>query len=113
MIGKRADVECILSALDLYIMPSLYEGLPVSLVEAQVNGVPSIVSDSITKEVAFNDNLQYLSINQGYDKWVENALIQIQKPHCANIGVIKDHGFDIRDTADMYRKLIQIGDING
>ncbi|HFU4497079.1 TPA: glycosyltransferase [Streptococcus suis] len=109
-VGKRSDVAELLSAMDIYVMPSLYEGLPVSLVEAQVNGVTSIVSDSITKTVAFNDNLHYKSIDT-VDEWAD-LICQGAYAHEANIKKIVENGFDIMDTCRIYREIIMNEGIN-
>jgi hypothetical protein len=52
-------------------MPSLYEGLPLSLIEAQANGLRCIVSEKITDEVDKTGNLIFLPIDQGADCWVQ------------------------------------------
>lgn len=49
--GVRSDVNEILQAMDIFVMPSIFEGLPVTLIEAQASGVPSLITDTITKEV--------------------------------------------------------------
>lgn len=61
------------SAIDYFLLPSLYEGLPMVGVEAQVNGVPCLFSDSITKEIKLNDNVKFLKINKKED-WCKNIL---------------------------------------
>lgn len=49
--GVRSDVNEILQAMDIFVMPSIFEGLPVTLIEAQASGVPSLIANTITKEV--------------------------------------------------------------
>lgn len=49
--GVRSDVNEILQAMDIFVMPSIFEGLPVTLIEAQASGVPSLITNIITKEV--------------------------------------------------------------
>ena len=106
-LGKRSDIECLLSSMDLFIMPSLYEGLPVSLVEAQANGVPTLASNTITKEVKFNDNLRYCSIDSGVSKWIEE-IPKLGKEHVANIKEIVQRGFDIKDTCKKYMDILKV-----
>lgn len=70
-LGVRSDVNRLLQAFDVFIFPSLYEGLPVTLIEAQGAGVPCLISNTITSEVDMGINLvEYLPLN---DKmaWVE------------------------------------------
>ena len=61
--GLRSDVSDCLNAIDMVIMPSLYEGLPVVMIEAQANGLPILVSDRVTRECAVLDNIVYLPID--------------------------------------------------
>lgn len=66
LLGNRRDVNEIMSASDCFLFPSLYEGLPTVLIEAQVNGLPIICSDRITEEVIIDkriDQLQLETIN--------------------------------------------------
>lgn len=68
-LGIRKDIDKILSGLDLFILPSLYEGLPVVLVEAQASGLNCLVSNNVTKEVAVTNNIFYLSLDDTYNDW--------------------------------------------
>src|SRR5207249_2667784 len=56
-MGVREDINRILQAFDVFIFPSLHEGLPVSLIEAQATGLPCLISDSISQEVDLGLNL--------------------------------------------------------
>lgn len=71
-LGHRDDIPDIMQALDLFFMPSLHEGFPLSLVEAQAAGLKILSSDKITKEVTFTDNIIFLPIDKGADIWVES-----------------------------------------
>lgn len=71
-LGQRDDVADILMALDVFLFPSLFEGFPVSLVEAQCAGLPCLVSDTITQEVAITDLIHFLPIHEGAEAlWVK------------------------------------------
>ncbi len=67
-LGVRNDVNRILSASDKFLFPSFYEGFPISLIEAETNGVLCVVSDAITNEVCF-DNCVRLSLEDSIDTW--------------------------------------------
>lgn len=69
-LGSRSDaVDVMASTFDFIAFPSLYEGLPLTVVEAQAVGVPIIVANNITKEAEFNSNLvQYMSLNDTTDR---------------------------------------------
>lgn len=69
-LGIRNDVPRILNGFDVFAMPSLYEGLPVSLIEAQANGLIEVVSDRVTTEMNVTDLISFLPIDG--DMSVEN-----------------------------------------
>lgn len=70
-LGLRDDVSELLNAFDIFLLPSLFEGLPVVLIEAQANGLKQIVSNTITDEVDITDLIEYLPIDEGEQQWVE------------------------------------------
>lgn len=109
-LGVRRDVPDLLSAMDAFLMPSLYEGLPVSLVEVQANGLPALVSDSITKDVRLKDNLQYLDLAAGPDAWAEKALELIDGGlRNDDPSRVIERGFDITKTVGIYEKIVVEG----
>lgn len=97
--GTRNDVSDLLNAFDLFVLPSLYEGLPVVGIEAQANGLKCVFSSSITKEVDLFDNV-YIDLNAGYDKWVDEIL-RIDKMHnIENAYRMAEFGFDINSECE-------------
>lgn len=70
--GNIDNVSEYLNAIDIVIMPSLYEGLPLTLVEQQANGLQCIVSDTITEEVDKTGNLCFVSLNASISEWVQS-----------------------------------------
>lgn len=68
-LGVRSDVPELLNAFDVFVLPSLYEGLPVVLIEAQSNGLREIVSDRITKEMDITDLIEFLPIDGTEKQW--------------------------------------------
>lgn len=72
-LGLRKDVYRILQAMDIFVFPSLYEGLGISLIEAQVAGLPCLVSNAIQDEAIITNNVKKLSIERNNIKeWIEN-----------------------------------------
>ncbi len=106
-LGVCDNVNKLLSAMDLFLMPSLYEGLPVSLVEVQANGLPALVSDTITKDVAMQKNLHYMSLKASSDEWAGAALSIIKNnERSLDTGCISENGFNIKKTVDLYESII-------
>ncbi|MBF0713853.1 glycosyltransferase [Gemella sp. GH3] len=63
LIDPQYNISSWLSAFDIFVLPSIFEGLPLSALEAQANGLPVLVSDKITKELKIVNNIDYLSID--------------------------------------------------
>lgn len=62
-LGRRADVSELYQALDVFAMPSLFEGVSIALLEAQSNGLPCLISDTLSDEGLVNDNIKKLPIS--------------------------------------------------
>lgn len=71
--GQRNDVNEILQAMDIMIFPSLFEALPLSLIEAQASKLPCLISDAVTNEVKFNDNVDFMSLDCSAEQWALRA----------------------------------------
>ena len=68
-LGVRSDVAQLWKGIDVFLFPSLFEGLPLVVIEAQAAGVFTILSDSITKEVQVTDQLEFVSLHQSAKEW--------------------------------------------
>lgn len=76
LAGVREDINKLYSVMDVFFMPSLYEGLPVSAVEAQAAGLPCVYSDNVPRETDITGTGTFLSLDADIDKWtktLENA----------------------------------------
>ncbi len=73
-LGNRNDVNKIMSIADIGILTSLYEGLPVVLVEMQAAGLPVLCSDSVTKEVNITKKIKYIDLKYGSKYWSKEIL---------------------------------------
>lgn len=99
--GVRSDIPELLQAMDVFLFPSLFEGLPVTVIEAQAAGLPCLISKNITDEVKITDLVQFISIRDSVDIWVECILkvskaIQRKNMHQQII----DAGYDINSAAE-------------
>ncbi len=72
--GVRSDVPQLLSAMDVFLFPSLYEGMPNTVVEAQATGLPCVISDTITREANITGLVTYLPLSASTAAWVEKVL---------------------------------------
>nr|WP_280518681.1 glycosyltransferase family 1 protein [Lederbergia wuyishanensis] len=100
-IGIRNDIERILQALDVFVFPSFYEGVPVSLIEAQAAGLPCIISDQITRDIDLDLNLiNFVPLNDPII-WVDRIMEKVSVIQRASFdsNVFLNKGFDIKSTA--------------
>jgi len=74
-LGSRTDVDELYQAADCFFLPSNFEGLPVTCIEAQANGLPCIVSDTISKEIVYTDLVEFVEIDS-LEKW-KKALLAV------------------------------------
>lgn len=72
--GVRADISDLMQAMDVFVFPSLYEGLPVTLIEAQASGLPCVVSDTITKEIYLTNLIKSVELSSTVKEWSEEIL---------------------------------------
>lgn len=71
-LGNRSDVNELYQAMDVFLMPSFFEGVPVVGVEAQFSDLPCIFSDRVPKEVKFNAKTQFVKLEANLDEWVRS-----------------------------------------
>lgn len=67
--GETKDVPSVLAAMDCFVFPSLFEGLGIVLLEAQINGLPCVVSDVVPQETKLGESYYKLSLEDNIDKW--------------------------------------------
>lgn len=104
--GIRTDVHKLMLAMDAFVMPSWFEGLPVSLVEAQASGLPIIASDTISYDSDITGTILFKSINDIPQKWADYILQWVrEKGRTDNIHLIKKAGFDSTETS---KKILNI-----
>lgn len=106
--GRRSDIAGIYSAMDLFILPSCWEGLPLVMVEAQANGLPVLASDVITQDAQCTDRTFYKPLDHGALSWAEQ-LQQIKNSNFDRMvddrGNIAEKGFDIHTEAEKLRSI--------
>lgn len=98
--GIRDDVNELLQAFDLFVFPSIFEGLPVTVIEAQAAGLKCILSDTITKEVDITGNVDFVSLNKSSKEWAYEVLkYKDGYARGSTNELILKAGYDIKDTA--------------
>ena len=110
--GMQSQVEKFLSAIDVFVFPSIWEGMPLSVIEAQASGVKCIISSNIDNSVAVTNNITFLPIDDGVSVWVDeidksmnNMNSDRQTQSNINIEMIRNAGYD---TEVSVNNLVQV-----
>lgn len=107
-LGSRQDIPACLSAMDLFLFPSIREGLSVATIEAQASGVPVLTSDSVSSEVAVTDLVYQMSLREPAEEWAKKALELIGQSRLsgrrAYADAVKAAGFDAVDLAQKMQR---------
>ena len=98
-LGIRSDVADLMQAMDVFVFPSLYEGLGIVLIEAQAAGLPCVVSDTIPREAYLTDLITAEKLSSSVEKWAEKILKKRYFPRTDRRDEIAAHGFDITTEA--------------
>ena len=99
-LGVRSDVADLMQAMDIFVFPSLYEGLPVTMVEAQAAGLPCIISDKVPPECILTEGLvDVMPLSASRETWAEKILAKRAIPRTDRRAEIAAHGFDITTEA--------------
>lgn len=72
-LGRRDDINELMIGMDLFLLPSRFEGLPIVMVEAQCSGLPCLVSSNITREIKIQDNVKYKPLGDSCSSWATEA----------------------------------------
>lgn len=101
-LGVRNDVNDIYNAMDCFVFPSLYEGMPNTVIEAQTNGLNCIISNQITADVKLNSKVHFCSLNN-LKEWCDfiNPSMDREKDYV----IIKNKGYDIEDVSEKFIKI--------
>lgn len=98
--GVRADVNALMQAMDVFVFPSLYEGLPVTMIEAQAAGLHCVISDRISAECVVTDGLvTRMKLGESPESWAECILKKARLPREDHSQEIRAAGYDIDAAA--------------
>ena len=99
-LGWEDNINDFLQAFDMFCLPSKFEGLPISAIEAQASGLPCLISDSVTDEVNITGLVEFLPLNE--DKWIEDMISAKRSDGRKDTRqAFVESGFDIRASAEL------------
>ena len=98
-LGERSDVPHLLQAMDLFMMPSTFEGQPFVLIEAQCSGLPCLISDVINDDICLTSHVSKMALEQSAEAWAKKACDMLHKYQRQDESPsIEAQGYSIRDT---------------
>lgn len=97
-LGIRSDVKDLYQAIDVFLLPSLFEGVPVVGIEAQFSGLPCVFSDKVPKEVQIAENCEFVELTQPAELWAEKVL-KLNILNRNNVRVSSDYDIKYAHTA--------------
>ncbi len=106
--GTSDEMHKMYQAMDVFLMPSLFEGLPVTVIEAQASNLPCVLSDTITKDCAISGAIKFVKLDADINEWVDAIQAFSDKERDSNevIQKLREAGFDqnkmIGDFYDFY-----------
>lgn len=99
-MGVRKDVPELLQAMDVFVFPSLYEGLPVTMIEEQAAGVPAVISDRVSEEcIITKDLVKVEGLEETPEQWAGEILKQVKISKRDRSEEIKKAKYDVETTA--------------
>ena len=107
-LGVRRDIPALFSAADVFILPSLYEGLPTVGVEAQAAGLPCVFSDRVTPEISLTPCAHFLSPTAGADAWANAVEAHKNDGRADTAAALRQAGFDSADAKSAFAALMAL-----
>ena len=108
-LGKRSDVSELYQAMDAFVMPSHFEGVPVVGVEAQFSHLPCFFSDKVPVEVDFSEATYFVGLNELPEKWAEYIIAKLETISDRKNIKLTDNKYDINESytalSDMYLEM--------
>ena len=106
LLGRRDDVNKIMQAADVLVMPSFFEGLTLVGIEAQACDLPLLLSDTVTKELGLLPSTQFISLDAGAKAWAEVIVNSKQHNRRSRYEELKAAGYDIGFETERVEKLL-------
>lgn len=104
--GTRMDIPDLLSAMDVFVFPSFYEGMPNTVIEAQATGLPCVIADTITADANITGLVQFLSLDASPEMWAQKALAVITAERWDTEPDFLAHHYDIQSVARDFTGII-------
>ena len=104
--GVRQDIPAVLSAMDVFVFPSFYEGMPNTVIEAQAAGLPCVIADTITREADITGLVTYCSLSSPAEQWAETAMQRTSETRQDTEAKLRSQGYDIESVVKQFTDLV-------
>ena len=105
-MGERSDVSELLQAMDLFLMPSTFEGQPFVLIEAQCAGLPCLISDVINQDICLTNNIHRYSLKRTVEEWAAEIVAMLASSQReSGHKMIEQKGYSIAGTISYLEKV--------
>lgn len=105
-VGIRADIPALLSAMDAFVFPSFYEGMPNTVIEAQATGLPCVIADTITREADITGLVEYLPLTASPEQWAQCALRRVTSERADPHRQLEKKGYTVQESAREFVRLV-------
>ncbi len=102
--GRTNTPEKLMCAMDCFVMPSLVEGFPITLVEAQASGLPCLVSENITREVNITGHVKFRSLEDNVELWCKDIFSLSDRYNAMD--VLTSRGYDVNNLEQKVRRFL-------
>lgn len=106
IISPRNDLNKFYSVFDVLVFPSLFEGMPNVLIEAQAASLPCVASDSVTKEAEITKYVSWMSLSDSPENWSSKAVEIASMSRKSTLGEFKSNKYEIKDSVHEFCRLI-------
>lgn len=111
-IGVSSEVSQLMQAMDIFVFPSLYEGLGIVVIEAQATGLPCLVSNTVPQETKLTNKIHFLSIQETPQYWASKIVEYRDASSREVVEEIAKQGYDAKDTAkwiqNFYSEILEL-----
>lgn len=111
MLGEKDNVHEYLSAFDMFILPSYYEGLGIVLIEAQVAGLMCFASNRVPQETKITSNIRYLPLEEPAKKWADEIIKNVSYQRKVDLPILKQSGYSCKEEAQTILKMYEKMDL--
>lgn len=99
LVDFQEDIFKYYSLFDLFLMPSLFEAFPITLIEAQANGLCALVSDTVTSDSNITGLIEFVSLNETDEKWAKKANEKLTSQRMSTTEIICEKGYDLKQQS--------------